>query len=227
VVTVYPDKNVERPYLLDLYCCAGGAAKGYYEAGFEVIGVDINPQPRYPYQFIQYDAKEFLQHYDLSLFSAIHASPPCQLYSSTNYFLKREYPDDVAAIRFLLSQTELPYVIENVPQAPLRNPMMLCGLMFGLGVIRHRAFESNVFLTEPPHPKHHKQQGMTGAFTTVAGNSYQVKRGREDMGINWMIKKELSQAIPPVYTEYIGRQLMNHIRRTDNVEAVRQDVNVG
>lgn len=210
--------NVERKYLLDLYCGAGGCAKGYADAGFEVIGVDHRPQPRYPYQFIQYDAKQFLLDYDLSLFSAIHASPPCQQYSVCNFFLQRDYPDDIREIRFLLLQTELPYVIENVPLAPLNDPIMLCGTMFGLGVIRHRSFESNVSLTVPHHPMHHKQDGMTGTFETVAGNLYSVRSGRKAMGINWMIKSELSQAIPPVYTEYIGIQLLEYICRRDNFE---------
>jgi DNA (cytosine-5)-methyltransferase 1 len=214
-------KPSTKPIILDLYCGAGGCGQGYYDAGFDVIGVDINPQPRYPFQFFQYDAKKFLTDFDLSIFSAIHASPPCQKHSATNFFLKKEYPDDIREIRFLIVQTELPYVIENVPLAPLKNTIMLCGTMFGLGVLRHRKFESNVFLTEPLHPKHHKQEGMKGTFEMVAGNSYGIEDGREAMGINWMVKKELSQAIPPVYTQYIGEQLISHIQRSHNVEAVR------
>lgn len=209
--------NVEqKPYLLDLYCGAGGCSKGYADAGFEVIGVDIEDQPRYPYQFIKYDAKQFLIDYDLSIFSAIHASPPCQQYSATNHFLNKQYADDIWDIRFLLVQTEKPYIIENVPEAPLRNSVMLCGKMFGLDVIRHRLFESNITLFVPEHEKHHKQKDVS--FMTVTGSGYSIEKARKAMGIDWMIKKEMSQAIPPDYTEFLGRQLYNYVRQRDNVD---------
>src|SRR4051794_33336295 len=109
----------KRPVLLDLFCKAGGAARGYYDAGFDIVGVDIEPQPRYPYKFVQYDALRFLQDYDLSVFDAIHASPPCQLYSALNYMQKNmSHPDLVKPLRFLLVQIELPYIVENVVGAP-------------------------------------------------------------------------------------------------------------
>jgi DNA (cytosine-5)-methyltransferase 1 len=210
------------PVILDLFCGAGGCAKGYYDAGFEVVGVDISPQPRYPYTFIQYDALKFLQDYDLSLFDSIHASPPCQFYTQLNFKGKEQHPDLVNRIRFLLLQTGLPYIIENVVGAPMKKPIMLCGTMFDLGVIRHRLFESNVQLEVPIHKSHHKQNDFNLDFSRVYGSDFQSKKARIDMGIDWMVKSELSQAIPPVFTEYLGKQLMKLIQQRDNVDRISQ-----
>ena len=142
--------------LLDLFCCAGGAAKGYSDAGFEVVGVDINPQPNYPFEFIQADVLNmdigFLQDFD-----AIHASPPCQSYSD---LAKRNrnadaHPRLIEPVREMLDKSGRPYVIENVEGAPLQNPIVLCGTMFkGLRVIRHRLFEANFPLVAPEHIPH-------------------------------------------------------------------------
>src|SRR5574337_20985 len=127
-----------KPRLLDLFCCAGGCAMGYHRAGFDVVGVDINPQQRYPFEFHQADAMTF----DLSGFDAIHASPPCQAYTVLG---GREdlshYPDLVDAVRERLQASGKPWIIENVPGAPLRDPITLCGAMFGLRRYRHRLFE--------------------------------------------------------------------------------------
>lgn len=145
-----------RPLLLDLFSGAGGAAVGYHRAGFDVVGVDIEPQPDYPFRFYRHDALQFLAEH-ARLFDAVHASPPCQHYCRTNRGNSGNhlaYPDLVADIRRALERTALPYVIENVPGAPLHDPVTLCGEMFGLRVIRHRLFESNLPLLQPEHPRH-------------------------------------------------------------------------
>lgn len=162
-----------RPRLLDLFCCAGGAAEGYSRAGFEVVGVDIKPQPHYPFEFWRFDAVEILEYavrgigalgsgilgpfnYGVSTFDVIHASPPCQAYSDLKTKLTwKRYPKLIAPVRDLLRATGKPYVIENVEGAPLHDPVMLCGTMFpGLRVLRHRLFETNFPLVTPPHGKH-------------------------------------------------------------------------
>ena len=168
-----------KPRLLDLFCGAGGAAMGYHRAGFEVVGVDIEPQPRYPFEFYQADALNVLTSIFTPLdFDAIHASPPCQAYSwSARRWTEVERADLLAPTRELLRATGLPYVIENVPGAPMQNPIRLCGVMFGLEVIRHRLFESNVAMVEPWHAPH---QGSVqdGTYVTVAGHGGDNIKGR-------------------------------------------------
>jgi len=212
------DRRV-RPRLLDLFCCAGGAAMGYAMAGFDVVGVDINPQPRYPFEFHQADAMTF----DLSGFDAIHASPPCQAYTVLG---GREdlshYPDLVDVVRERLQASGVPWIIENVPGAPLRDPITLCGAMFGLRSYRHRLFESSVPLLVPPHPTHkvrvnrrgenRRKHWDNGGFITITGD-VGVYCGPEAMGVGWMSGNELSQAIPPAYTEFLGRQLLTALSR--------------
>jgi DNA (cytosine-5)-methyltransferase 1 len=213
-----------RPRLLDLFCGAGGAAVGYHRAGFDVVGVDIEPQPHYPFTFIRADAMTF----PLDGYDAIHASPPCQRYSVANNVWKREHPDLIGPTRDLLEASRLPWVIENVPGSPLRTTIELCGLSLGLGVKRHRWFESSVMLwAPPPCPKHHPgdwllvwghtvqerghvvRRGPTG--NTTHRRHTTTERGRRAMGIGWMNRDELSQAIPPAYTEYVGAQLLRHL----------------
>ncbi len=208
-----------KPRLLDLFCGAGGAAVGYHRAGFEVVGVDIKPQPHYPFEFHQDDAMTF----PLDGFDAIHASPPCQRFSD---LAKRngnasEWPDLIDPIRRRLVATGLPYVIENVDGAPLLDPIVLCGTMFpGLRVLRHRLFESNIHLEAPAHGKHplvfthDRRKAHYGrldedtAFVQVTGGgNASVANKRAAMGIDWMIGHELNEAIPPAYTELIGLQL--------------------
>lgn len=209
--------------LLDLYCCAGGAGTGYAQAGFEVVGVDIDPQPRYPFAFIQADvlslAPAFLRQFD-----AIHASPPCQRFSD---LAKRngnahEHPDLIEPTRAMLKASGRPYIIENVEGAPLIDPVVLCGTMFpALRVLRHRLFESNIPLKAPAHQPHplvytmDKRKGHYGklneaeAFVQVTGGGNCSKAAASSaMGINWMTKEELNQAIPPAFTEHLGRQLI-------------------
>ena len=141
-----------RPRLLDLFCGAGGAGMGYSRAGFEVVGVDIAPQKHYPFEFHQADALEYLAQHGAE-FDAIHASPPCQRYSAITHAKRTEnnYPDLIPSTREALIKCDRPYVIENVPRAPLINPLILCGTMFDLHVIRHRLFEmSNSIYFSPP-----------------------------------------------------------------------------
>jgi DNA (cytosine-5)-methyltransferase 1 len=215
---------MDRPRLLDLFCGAGGCSMGYHRAGFDVTGVDINPQPRYPFTFIQADVMtldpEFIRSFD-----AVHASPPCQGYSvckNIHQCQGKEYPQLIDPARELLEMTGKPYVIENVIGATLKSPIMLCGLSFGLKMFRHRLFESNVFLMEPAHITHKDRVGKNG-FVCMAGNG-DAGRGRipyshrskeawvNASGIDWMVMKEMAQAIPPAYTEFIGKQLMDYIR---------------
>lgn len=208
--------------LLDLFCCAGGAAKGYHQAGFtEIVGVDIKPQPRYPFGFVQADALAYVAEHGHE-FDAVHASPPCQAYTQLRYVTGHEYPELIEPTREALRATGKPYVIENVPGAPLIADMTLwlAGTMFGLKVFRWRGFESNVFLMSPkrfPNKKFGKacRQGclpVAGEFITVTGNFSGQDYAREAMGIDWMTRKEMTQAIPPAYTEWVGRQLLAFLK---------------
>lgn len=206
-----------KPILLDLFCCQGGASAGYVAAGFKVIGVDIDPQPRYPYTFFQADALDFLRSGAGTRPAAIHASPPCQAHTLAQRIQKNAHPDLIAPTRDLLVQMGVPYVIENVPGSPLVEPMELCGAMFGLETYRHRLFESNVSLAAPPHPEHvarTTKMGRTpveGEFMHVVGNFSGVDRARGVMGMSWATRDGLREAIPPAYTEFIGRQLMTAV----------------
>ena len=214
-----------RPRLLDLFCGAGGASMGYHRAGFEVVGVDISTQRNYPFQFIHADALDHLKRYidcyagyDLDYFHAIHASPPCQRHSAMSNCrpgLADDYPDLIGPTRELLEQTGLPWVIENVPGSPMRADVTLCGQMFGLPLYRHRLFESNVRLFEPPHPEHvipasKAGHWRPGTIMSVSGHAAPIKLAREAMGIDWTTREELAEAIPPAYTQYIGSLLIQH-----------------
>lgn len=185
---------------------------GYYRAGFDVVGVDIKPQKNYPFEFHQADAMMF----PLEGFDAIHASPPCQRFSTmTKRWGRSEaHPDLVDPTRQRLIETKLPYVIENVPAAPLLNPITLCGSAFGLDVRRHRIFESNVLLLAPPC-NHKAQTRVVGVYGHAGGTSKRdglsfggVATWRVAMGIDWMTGDELAEAIPPAYAECIGLQLV-------------------
>lgn len=220
------DPSREPFRLLDLFCCAGGAAMGYHRAGFEVTGVDVKPQPRYPFQFIQTDAMRLDEGF-LSGFHAIHASPPCQKHSD---LAKRNgnadaWPCHIAEVRYLLDIIGRPYVIENVEGAPLLNPTMLCGTMFpGLRLIRHRLFETNWPLFVRPHGKHpltytmDKRKAHYGKLSewsspvqVTGGGNCSKAAAADAMGIDWMTKGELNEAIPPAYTRFIGEQLRTHL----------------
>lgn len=209
-----------RPRLLDLFCCAGGAGTGYERAGFEVVGVDITPQPNYPFEFHQSDALHYLaEHW--GEFDIIHASPPCQSYTPLGALHPdKTYPDLVAATRGLLNLTRRPWVIENVMAAPLdkARSITLCGGMFGLRTYRHRRFESNLPLTAPEHPKHvtrtatkrRRELWDQGWHVSITGD-VGTYLGPEAMGIDWMNGNELCEAIPPPYTHEIGRQILAYI----------------
>jgi DNA (cytosine-5)-methyltransferase 1 len=213
---------MSKPRLLDLFCGAGGAARGYADAGFEVVGVDIKPQPRYPFPFVQGDALEYMEwdlgKSELGQFDAIHASPPCQAFTKARKLQGNEHPDLVGLTRELLIETGLHYVIENVKGAPLINPVVLEGQMFPeLNVHRPRLFETNwpleVPLMRPPPPRQTKMGRplIEGEAIQVVGHFSDVPAGRRAMGIDWMTQGELAQAIPPAYTEFIGRQLLEQL----------------
>ena len=197
---------MRKPRLLDLCCGAGGAAVGYARAGFEVVGVDIVPQSHYPFAFHLADALTF----SLDGFDAVHTSPPCQAYSACQRFLKRPdaYPAFLPELRERLVCWGGPWIVENVVGAPMPGAVLLCGTMFGLQVLRHRLFESSHLLFAPVPCWHRgKTQENGGPYVCVAGNLFRVDEASQAMGIGWMTKKELSQAIPPAYTEWLGRQL--------------------
>lgn len=235
--------NMDKPRLLDLYCCAGGAGMGYHRAGFEVVGVDIKPQPHYPFEFHQADALVYLCENSI-YFDAFHASPPCQRYSAmTNGRWKdriKDHPDLIEPTRKWFKWFEKPWVMENVVGAPLINPTMLCGTMFGLQtkygsqLRRHRLFETSFELGLTPTCQHNNGS-VSGVYgggqnpnrkipTTIgvwghAGGSsnrdgliqFGTQDRRDAMGIDWMSGKELSEAIPPAYTEWIGRKMIEYI----------------
>jgi DNA (cytosine-5)-methyltransferase 1 len=204
--------------LLDLYCGAGGAGMGYHRAGFEVVGVDINPQKNYPFEFHQADALEFLKEHGHE-FDTIHASPPCQRHSAMSNCrpgLAEEYPDLVAPTRDLLEASSKPWVIENVVGSPLRGPITLCGIMFGKELYRHRLFESNFLLPQPPHPKHvipasKAGHWKPGTIMSVSGHIAPIAKAREIMGIDWTNREELAESIPPYFTQFVARWLIRHL----------------
>lgn len=210
--------------VLDLFCGAGGASQGYSDAGFEVVGVDINPQPHYPFEFRRGNALITLLAEDLSDYDLIHASPPCQAYSdlANRNGNAESWPRLVGAVRELLKDSGRPYVIENVEGAPIQNPAVLCGTMFpGLRVLRHRLFETTFHvdvLTHGSHPlvfTHDKRKGHYGkldqnySFVQVTGGgNCSVANARDAMGIGWMTKSEINEAVPPAYTQYLGEQFL-------------------
>lgn len=220
-----------RPLLLDLYCGAGGAAMGYHRAGFDVVGIDIEPQPNYPFDFIQADALAWIKNPLPSHTAAIHASPPCQHYSTASGKARKhhgaQYADIIAATRRSLRATRQPYIIENVANSPLIGSARLCGSSFGLNLRRHRYFETNWFLWSLPC-EHHWQTprfqsldanmtkiGRLASVIGVHGNcnyAGELELRKTAMGIDWMTNDELTQAIPPDYTEYIGHQLLDAIK---------------
>jgi DNA (cytosine-5)-methyltransferase 1 len=229
----------EKPRLLDLFCCAGGSAMGYSRAGFEVVGVDIDPQPNYPFEFIQANVLKIGPDF-ISSFDAVHASPPCQSYSD---LAKRNgnadaWPRLVEPVRRMLRRSGLPYIIENVEGAPLLDPVILCGTMFPkLRVIRHRLFESNIELTGPGHKRHplvfthDKRKAHYGKLDqnksyvqVTGGGNCSIANARKAMRIDWMTKAELNEAIPPAYTEYLGRQIIDYLTMADD-EPVKLRVN--
>jgi DNA (cytosine-5)-methyltransferase 1 len=224
-----------KPRALDLFCGAGGASMGLHRAGFDVVGIDINPQPHYPFKFIQ---KDVLNYYLRGMsnqndYDFVWASPPCQRFSDLG---KRngnahEWPNLIDPIRIKIRNWATYagglYVIENVEGAPLMNSIMLCGTMFpGLRVLRHRLFETNFVIEVPTHGKHPlvhtfdrrkrhygKTNEMKDFVQVTGGGNCTVAARRDAMGIDWMNQSELNEAIPPAYAEYIGRAALKYIRK--------------
>jgi len=221
---------MKRPRGLDLFCGAGGCSRGYADAGFDMTGVDINPQPHYPYQFVQADWAEYLtehwREYDF-----IHASPPCQAYSGmrritlARYGSAPEHPDLIPAVREALERTGKSFVIENVPGAPLQTQLVLCGAAMGLPhLARHRHFESNLLIMSGPPCQHRRNSYTIGIYgdkpdgRRVSYRQHRLVRvarsldeASREMGIDWMDWSEITQAIPPVYCCFIGAQVMQHL----------------
>lgn len=210
-----------KPKLLDLFCGEGGASAGYAMAGFEVMGVDLNSQDRYPFPFIRADALEVLADRDfMDQFTAVAASPPCQRYTRAQVLRGNDHPDLVGPVRTALDLLDIPYVIENVEGSPLRPDLMLCGTMFGLRTYRHRVFEFGQFSMgggAPEHPKHTVRRAKMGRrvgpgeFMTIVGNFAGVELAREIMGMPWASRDGLREAIPPAYSEFIGKSMLNAI----------------
>ena len=210
--------------LLDLFCGAGGAASGYQRAGFQVTGVDLAPQPRYPFEIHQGDALDFLRRFGGD-FDAIHASPPCQRFSG----LARGFvwPDLVGPTREGLVAVGKPWIIENVEAAPLERAVVLCGTQFpALRVIRHRAFEAPFPILPLRHGRHPlvytkdrrkahfgKLDEATSYVQVTGGGNCSLSVARSAMGIDWMLKFELNEAVPPAYTEYVGSFLRRWLTR--------------
>lgn len=231
---------MKRKYkILDLFCKAGGAAEGYHRAGFEVMGVDIVPQPNYPFEFVCMDAIEYLRTHDLSEFDAIHASPPCQAHTKAQALSKGRnngkygfHEDFIPQTREILLKIGKPFIIENVDGAPLENPIALYGSQFkNLYTQRKRLFESNIELKTPSTPMVQKKTPTAGngfgedGFIAICGsggvrgmNSRQIPLywGFALGGIDWMTRAELAEAIPPAYTEFLGKQLIDYIKEQRN-----------
>lgn len=223
-----------RPLLLDLFCGAGGAAMGYHRAGFDVLGVDKDPQPFYPFRFVQADALRSLETWDLSTFGAIHASPPCQFFTQMRASWRGRgvndgYSDLLTPMLAMLRGRETPWVVENVVGAgkAMRATLALHGGMFGLGVHRPRLFESNVLILAPRAPLTEKPIGVydrgprtvTHYRTRLNGNgkgrsemriARTLEEARELMGMPWADWHGCKEAIPPAYTEHIGAQLIGN-----------------
>jgi DNA (cytosine-5)-methyltransferase 1 len=231
---------MSRPRLLDLFCGAGGCSVGYHRAGFDVVGVDIAPQPNYPFEFWQADALEVLERTERWLddgalwrFDAIHASPPCQAHSTIAKQQRQrrpgvyEHPELVGPVRELLKATGLPYVIENVMGAPLVDAIQLCGSSFGLDLHRHRLFECSFPAMAMPCAHYWQtprfrtlDSRKPNALASVVGvhghHNYAGERDLREaaMGIDWMDPRELTQAIPPAYTEHVGSYLLAEVNRS-------------
>lgn len=214
------------PRLLDLFCGEGGAGYGYYLAGFEVVGVDLMPQKHYPFEFHQADAMKF----SLDDFDAIHASPPCQDYSVTHTRNPHlTYPRLLEAMRERLMASRTPWILENVVGAPMWHGVKLCGSMFGLPIQRHRLFDSSHLLYAPGPCRHrglclditgekvrHWRARNAKGFRTESVH-LGVDTGRAAMGMPWATLHGICEAIPPVYTEWLGRQLMHAIEAKHEV----------
>lgn len=220
-----------KPLALDLFCCAGGASMGLHQAGFDVIGVDVRPQPRYPFRFVQ--ASALAPPFDLRQFAFIWASPPCQAHSDLkSAWNAKRHEDLIPATRAMLVASGRPFAIENVEGAPLRSATRLCGTSFDLGsgdaeLWRHRHFETN-FPVPIRFCIHGQRQRVIGVYgghgrdrrRNVNAQDYSTEQRREAMGIDWMTGIELSQAIPPSYGKFIGRAALAHLSNSSTSEKI-------
>ncbi|MFF7946970.1 SAM-dependent methyltransferase [Streptomyces griseorubiginosus] len=224
-----PPRQPNGYTLLDVCCKQGMASYGYYLAGFDIVGVDREPQPRYPFPFIQQDLRDLDPDWIAQNFHASAWSPPCWEFTDLKHRTGKTYENFIPEARAIAVASGLPHVIENVEGAPLKDPITLCGTMFdGLRVSRHRDFESNLPLTAPrpcppKHPltytydrrkKHYGQLDEMTAFVQVTGGGNCTKAAAEDaMGVpsGWMTKDGLNQGVPPAYTRWIGGQLAAHL----------------
>ena len=207
--------------LIDVGCCAGAASMGYRRKGFAVTGVDIDPQPNYPFDFIQADLLDLDPQWIADNFDAGHISPPCQGYSgmsSCRPGLADTYPRLISPARELFEAAGVPYIIENVEAArsEMRDPIMLCGLMFGRELYRHRLFEASFPLPQPAHPEHtipasKAGHWVPGTIMSIAGHVAPVAKAREVMEVDWTTREELVEAIPPYYTEWVANHLLTEI----------------
>lgn len=225
----------ELPRILDMYCGDGGAAMGYHQAGFEVVGVDIRERHRFPFRYVQGSVLKLRPAWIRKNFQAVHASPPCQAHTTLKSMHgeagEYHHKDYLPETRELLEDLGLPYIIENVPGAPLIDPVQLCGSAFGLALRRHRLFEAGGGLELEGSGCEHKWQNRHKVYNVA---SYRDGAGRRDhasgtigvygggqglgegevtlwkvaMGIDWMGKEGLAQAIPPAYTRYLGKQVL-------------------
>ena len=216
---------MNRPRLLDLFCGAGGAAMGYSRAGFDVVGVDIKPQAHYPFEFVQGDALMALTAAAFAEFgpiAAVHASPPCQDYSKALRHTTRGYPRLIDPVRSSLAVSGVPWIIENVPGAPLpaqdtidgAHGVELCGTMFGLPFWWHRLFETSSPVSAPRGCDHSVQPMNPHRAVRPGGRTVEAA-WRDAKGVGWMNRHEGREAIPPAYTEHIGAQLMDVLTATE------------
>lgn len=229
-----------QPVLIDFYCCGGGASEGFHRAGFDVLGIDNEPQPRYRFEFarmsaldaldilngggkIEFDTGRLIGAEDVA---AYVGSPPCKVHTSLKPFSASHHIDLIPDTRERFRASGKPYIIENVPGAPLIDPVQLCGTAFGLGaqcidgwrnLKRHRLFESNVPLIGTECPGDHGDvigvYGVGGGGWQTRGYKGYADESREAMGIDWLPQKYLSQALPPVYAKYLGHQLLAALGR--------------
>ncbi|MFE7033506.1 SAM-dependent methyltransferase [Streptomyces sp. NPDC057621] len=213
-----------RLRLLDTFCCQGGAARGYADAGFDVTGIDIAPQPRYPFAFVQAEAVAFIRAHGAE-FDFIHASPPCQHDSECQRIRGNTHPDLIAPTRAALESTGRPWVIENVRGAvpKLHAPVMLCGPVFGVETYRHRYFETGggFTITQPQHPAHLVPQAKMGRpvppghFGQYVGNFSGVDRARRVLGVPWMNRDGIRECVPPAYTQWLGTHALAALTASD------------
>jgi DNA (cytosine-5)-methyltransferase 1 len=202
--------------LLDLFCGEGGAGDGYARAGFDVTGIDIRDQPRYPHTFVKDDALAHLRLHWRD-YDVIHASPPCRAHSNMRFVSGELYFDFIPVLRELLVSLKKPYIIENVETAPLRDPILLCGAMFGLRTYRHRIFETNLVIPRLRHPEHVHQtapvgrSACVGEYLSLVGHFPDVDLARRVMSMPWASRNGISDAVPPAYTRYLGKYAAQYI----------------